>query len=68
MGATHLLCYTPILLLAYQTIKYAAAIGTGQQSLLIMIQHRFSLLMVPTPLVVNHWIEYLSQCSIASTV
>jgi hypothetical protein len=30
MGATHLLCYTPILLLAYQTIKYATAIGTGR--------------------------------------
>jgi hypothetical protein len=53
----HILFYMPILPLVYQTLEYAATIGTCQGSLLMIHQHHFSLLVGPTPLVVNHWME-----------
>jgi hypothetical protein len=58
MAATCILFYTPILLLAYHTIEYTAAIGAGQGSLPMIHQCHFSLMMVPILLIVAYRMEY----------
>jgi hypothetical protein len=58
MAAKHILFYTPILLLACQTIEYTAAVGASQGSLLMIHQCHFSLMMVPILLIVAYQMEY----------
>jgi hypothetical protein len=58
MVATHILSYTPIILLTYQYIKSTTAVGASQGSLLMIHQHTFSLLMVPALLVGTYQMEH----------